>query len=116
MRYLLSAAGALLLAETVRYITGNLAGLCSLLTVAAFSLLFDKQPRVFLLLACCIWLGVRCAGRYSLYVLNLIPAVALVLLLCMGRSIIAAVVAFMADLIALISLAYRGWRNKRLLD
>ena len=111
MRYLLSAGGALLLAWTVRFITGNAAGLCTFFLVIAVSMVMDARPILFLVLALLTWILVRYESHHRLLMMNAVPIVALSVLLFLRRPMVSVAPLFLADSITLASLAYRGWAN-----
>ena len=116
MRYLLSVGGAVLLAWTVRFITGSVAGLFTFVIVLVFSIVLDPRPLLFFILSFSVWILIRYESRRRLLMMNSAPILAVLVLLSMSLPIVPVIGLFLANAITLISLAYRGWANKRLLD
>lgn len=116
MHYLLSAATALLLAATTRFIAGNLAAFITFIAVLPLSALTDRQPAILLALAPVLALAVRLAPSYSLRLLTITPIALLLLLKLLKQPLAPALALLLATVVTLLSLAARGWANKRLLD
>ncbi len=106
----------MLLASMVRFITGNIAAICTLLCAVAISVATDRNSTLFFTLSLCTWLGVRYASGISLQLMILLPLSVLLVLLLLHASPAPVVPVLSADAITLVALAYRGWTNKRLLD
>ncbi len=106
----------MLLASTVRFLAGSVAGLCTLLIVLGFSMVMDQRPLLFFLLSLCLWILMRIESRHRLLLINAVPVISLAVLVFTGLSVVPVVGLFLANAITLISLAYRGWASKRLLD
>lgn len=106
----------MVLASAVRFIAGSAAGLCTLVVVVVFSIVMDQKPLWFFLLSVSVWILVRQESRHRLLLMNAIPVTCLLVLILAGLSVVPVTGLFLANGIALISLAYRGWANKRLLD
>ena len=116
MHYLLSAGAALLLASTVRFIAGNSAGLCTFLIAFTVSSILDQRPLLSFLLSSGVWIVIRYESRHRLLTLSAVPTVALLVLALTNSPCAPVLGLFVADVVTLTSLAYRGWTNKRLLD